>query len=440
MGVDQPVADVALRAVRAGDYEYVIARLDEWWGGRSMAPMLPRLFFEQFGPTTVIAADRATDTPVGFLCGFVSATDPTFAYIHFVGVDPSVRRSGLGRALYAWFFDRAVHLGCRRVGCVTSPANLGSRAFHASLGFAEVLVEGYDGTGEPRMSMSRPIGGVDAPPPPDPVEYAAANMMFWNAAAPAHEVSPDYAIERFVDDPAHLSDVVRFDLPRLGDVAGSRGVHLQCHLGTDTISLARLGATMTGLDLSDASLDGARRLARSAGAEIDFVQADTYDAVEVLGGDRFDLAYTGIGALNWLPDIGRWARVVADLLVPGGRLFIREGHPVLWSLADARPDGLLSIAHPYFEGHPIVLGEAGTYAESEIEVPFTWTVEFNHGLGEIIGALITAGMQITSIVEHDSIPWIALAGQMEPIGGGEYRLIDRPERLPHSYTLQATKR
>jgi ribosomal protein S18 acetylase RimI-like enzyme len=146
-----------LRSVAAGDYEYVIARVDAWWGGRQMAAMLPRLFFVHFDPTTIVAAEPASDRPIGFLCGFQSASDRTVAYIHFVGVDPADQGSGAGRAMYEWFFERAAELGCTAVECVTSPLNLGSRAFHAALGFTEVLVDDYDGRGESRMSMRRQL-------------------------------------------------------------------------------------------------------------------------------------------------------------------------------------------------------------------------------------------------------------------------------------------
>src|SRR4051794_13494408 len=178
-------------------------------------------------------------------------------------------------------------------------------------------------------------------------DYRTVNLANWNERAPAHAASPDYAVDRFVADPSHLSHVVRFDLPRLGDVAGLRGVHLQCHIGTDTLSLARLGATMTGLDFSPASLAQARRLAAAAGPPVDYVESDVYGAADALGAGAFDLVYTGVGALCWLPDIDRWARTVAALLHPGGRLFLREGHPVLWAVADPRPDGLLVLEHPY---------------------------------------------------------------------------------------------
>ncbi len=175
-------------------------------------------------------------------------------------------------------------------------------------------------------------------------------------AGPAHAKSPDYAVASFLEDPEFISHVVRFDLPLLGDVLGKRGVHLQCHIGTDTISLARLGARMSGLDFSLPALEEARRLAAATGADIAFVQADLYDAVDALGRDQFDLVYTGIGALCWLPDIDRWASVVGQLLMPGGRLFLREGHPMLWTLEDVRADGLLVVEHPYFDARTLSYG------------------------------------------------------------------------------------
>src|SRR5947209_4185010 len=180
-------------------------------------------------------------------------------------------------------------------------------------------------------------------------DYRTLNRGHWDERAPAHAGAPEYAVERFIEDPAFLSHVVRFDLPLLGPVTGARGVHLQCHIGTDTLSLARLGAKMSGLDFSAASLAQARRLAAAASTDIEYVQADLYDAVAALGAERFDLVYTGVGALCWLPDIDRWAAVIAQLLVPGGRLFMREGHPMLWALDEARKDGLVVVEYPYFE-------------------------------------------------------------------------------------------
>jgi SAM-dependent methyltransferase len=271
--------------------------------------------------------------------------------------------------------------------------------------------------------------------------YADFNRANWDERAPAHAASPDYAFDRFVADPSFLSAVIRFDLPRLGEVAGLRGVHLQCHVGTDTISLARLGARMTGLDLSPASLEQARRLNERTGAGVQFVEAELYDAVSVLGAGRFDLVYTGIGALCWLPSVSRWANVVSELLVPGGRLFIREGHPVLWSLDDERDDDLLAVEYPYFEREkPTVAEHSGTYVATDVSFVENVTHQWNHGLGEIVTALMQSGMALTMLEEHDSAPWDAFSGQSEVIAPREWRLADRPWRIPQTYTLQAVKR
>jgi SAM-dependent methyltransferase len=272
-------------------------------------------------------------------------------------------------------------------------------------------------------------------------DYRVLNKASWDERAPAHAASVDYAVERFVADPGFLSDVVRFDLPLLGDVSGLRGVHLQCHIGTDTISLSRLGARMTGLDFSAAALEQARALVARTRDEVDFVEADVYDAVDVLGAASYDLVFTGIGALCWLPSIERWAATVAGLLRPGGRLFIREGHPVLWSIDEGRTDAL-AIGHNYFEqAEPMVWTEGGTYVETDAEFVHNTTHEWNRGLGEIVTALLGSGMELTGLAEHDSVPWLALPGQMTRTPDGkEWRLADRPERLPASYTLQAVKR
>jgi SAM-dependent methyltransferase len=269
-------------------------------------------------------------------------------------------------------------------------------------------------------------------------DYVAINRANWDERAPAHANSADYGFDRFVNDSEHLSDVVRFDQPRLGDLTGLRGVHLQCHIGTDTVSLARLGARMSGLDFSPAALREARRLAASVGSAIDFRQAEVYDAVDVFGPAVFDLVYTGIGALCWLPDSARWARVVAELLRPGGRLFIREGHPMLWSLDETSNQP--SLGYPYFETvEPVIFDEPGTYVETETVFTTGVTHSWNHGLGEIITGLLAAGMRLTSLTEHDSVPWQALPGHMIVDDTGEWRLADRPERLAASYTLQAIK-
>ena len=277
--------------------------------------------------------------------------------------------------------------------------------------------------------MSASVSGED--------DYRRLNRANWDERVPIHVGSPDYDAARF-DAPDFLSKVVRFDQPRLGDLHGLRGIHLQCHIGTDTVSLARLGASMTGLDFSPPALAAARTLAARAGAEVTFLEGDVYAAVALAGVAAYDLVYTGIGALCWLPDVRRWAQVVADLLAPGGRLFIREGHPVLWSVDETRTDALV-IGYPYFEQvEPMVITEEFSYVESDVALTSTTTHEWNHGLGEIVGAVLDAGLVLSGLVEHQSVPWEALPGRMEPVGE-EFQLAEHRERLPLTYTLQAVK-
>lgn len=230
------------------------------------------------------------------------------------------------------------------------------------------------------------------------------NRASWDERAPLHAASNDYEVERLIRQPEHLSETVRFDLPLLGNIDGLNAVHLQCHIGTDTLSLARLGAKVCGLDYSTASLAEARVLAERCAAPIAYVEADVYAADKVLPAGTFDLVYTGIGALCWLPRIEPWARTVAALLKPGGRLFLRDGHPMLMAVNEDHQDRL-QLEYPYFEHEePTVWHNDQTYVETEQRLSHTETHEWNHGLGEVISALLAHGLQLTALVEHQSIP------------------------------------
>lgn len=271
-------------------------------------------------------------------------------------------------------------------------------------------------------------------------DHLEINRRHWDERAPAHFRSPDYGVARFQSDPHYLSRVVRFDLPRLGDLSGLDVVHLQCHIGTDTVSLARLGARATGLDFSESSIAHARDLSRTSGTPAEFVVGDVHDAARILGEHRFDVVFTGIGALCWLPDIAAWSGVVADLLRPGGQLFLREGHPMLWALDESVTDRVV-VGYPYFEtSEPLLFDEPGTYVSVDTELAETTSASWNHALGETVTALLDRNFTITGLQEHDSVPWDALPGQMARDEHGEYRLQDHPERLAASYTLQAQLR
>jgi SAM-dependent methyltransferase len=266
------------------------------------------------------------------------------------------------------------------------------------------------------------------------------NYENWEDRVPIHAASQTYDLAGLASDPERVTGVIARDRFRLPDLSGRDVVHLQCHIGTDTLSLARLGArSVTGYDFSPSALAVARNLAHDAGVDITYIEGELYDAPELLGRRRFDVVYTGTGALGWLPDIRGWARVVSGLMRPGGILHLHEGHPVLWSLDD-RDDELLAIEYPYFEtAEPIAIDEgARTYTDGDTSsMTHTETREWNHGLGEIVQAIIDAGLTLTMLEELTYCDWLALPSVMEIGKDNAAVLRDRPERLPLTYTLQA---
>jgi SAM-dependent methyltransferase len=265
-------------------------------------------------------------------------------------------------------------------------------------------------------------------------EYRAANFRNWESRVPVHAASQTYDLSGLAADPHALSGVVAFDSPWLGDLHGLDAVHLQCHIGTDTVSLARLGARVTGVDFSPGALAVARDLASACAVEACFVESELYAVPDVLRAD-FDLVYTGVGALCWLPDISGWARVVAGLLRPGGRLYLRDAHPMLMTMEWGREDELLVVAEPYFEGKAEGWESAQTYTDGpDVDSPemFQW----HHGLGEIVQAVIEAGLSVTALREQAECEWQALSWMVEA-GAGRYRLPEGAERLPLMFTLEA---
>ena len=269
--------------------------------------------------------------------------------------------------------------------------------------------------------------------------YFEANRANWDDRVAIHVDSERYDVPGFL---AGATTLDREDTVALGDVAGKTLLHLQCHFGMDTLSWARRGARVTGLDFSSKAIAAARDLAASAGIEARFVEANVYDAVEALGGEQFDFVFTGVGVLCWLPDVRGWANTVAALLKPGGTFYIREFHPVLWSLDDEDPEGRLLIRHPYFEvAEPLSWDEDESYTDNPADrrLEHTRSYEWNHGLGEIVTALIDAGLTIEYLREFDwcdsrLLPWFV---EIEP---GRWALPEGRARLALAYAIRATKR
>ncbi|MGB3736642.1 MAG: class I SAM-dependent methyltransferase [Ilumatobacter sp.] len=248
--------------------------------------------------------------------------------------------------------------------------------------------------------------------------FIEQNRLNWDDRAGLHaQPTTGYRLDRFRDDRSLLSGVVDFDRRYLGDLTGLSVLHLQCHIGTDTLSLARLGARVTGLDQSGTSLDSARALFESVDTPGRFVQSNVYDAVDALDGEQFDLVYTGVGSLNWLPDIARWGQVVGAFMRPGGHFYIREGHPMAYAIDDGDdvPAGTLRLKYPYFETiEPLTFDDPNTYVDTAGEqLTHSRSHEWNHGIGEVFMALTNAGLRVTTLDEHRFLDWRMIPQQVE---------------------------
>ncbi len=264
-------------------------------------------------------------------------------------------------------------------------------------------------------------------------DWRRINRAHWDERVPIHLRSALYDVASFK---AGRSSVRSDQIRDLAPVTGKRLVHLQCHFGLDTLSWARLGAEVTGLDFSAPAVAAARALAAEIGVPARFIEADVYDAPAVLT-ETFDIVYTGIGALMWLPDIARWAKVVARLLRPGGELYLVEFHPTEWVLSDSDPR---VIQFDYFtpaEGLAQV-DPPGSYADRGAHTSANETRQWNHGLGAVVTALIRAGLTITELRESDREVlqrWPVL----EPAADRTWRMPAHLPSLPLMYTLRARR-
>ncbi len=269
-------------------------------------------------------------------------------------------------------------------------------------------------------------------------KFRKANLDSWNERAEIHASSDFYDIAKFVEDPNHLSTTVEFDLTELGDVTGKTLLHLQCHIGTDTISMARLGNSVTGVDFSEASIEVARKLSKDCGTPARFEIAELYDTPNAIN-EQFDIVYTGTGALVWLPDIKGWAEVVSKMLKPGGMFYVRDSHPMAHAVDDEREDTQLVLKYPYFETKEGSRFENDvTYTDGPGLSKKTINYEWSHGLGEIVTSLIESGLRIDFLHEHQFAEYHAFPACIGN-GRGNWRFEEHPERLPLMFSIKATK-
>ncbi|WP_435367550.1 class I SAM-dependent methyltransferase [Glycomyces tritici] len=265
--------------------------------------------------------------------------------------------------------------------------------------------------------------------------WIAANRAMWDERVPLHAASALYDQEGFR---AGRDEIRDFEAAEVGDVTGKRLLHLQCHMGQDTLSWARRGAaSVVGLDFSEPAIVVARGLAADIGLadRAAFVVSDVYEAPAAVPDEDYDIVYTGIGALYWLPDIERWAETAASLVAPGGFLYLAEFHPFLnvfgWeSVTEAKED--------YFRSEPLVTDEPGSYVEIEAETIDNLSYARIHTLGDIVSAICAAGLRLEFLHEHG----VTVFQQFPELVRGDdgyFRLPKGRPQLPLMYSLKASR-
>ncbi|MGI5481589.1 class I SAM-dependent methyltransferase [Streptomyces lavendofoliae] len=269
-----------------------------------------------------------------------------------------------------------------------------------------------------------------------PADWRETNRSRWDERVPIHAASDFYGLDAFRAGKDVLRD---FEVAEVGDVTGRSLLHLQCHIGLDTLSWARRGASrVVGLDFSEPAVDVARSLAGDLGLTPEraaFVAADVYDAAEAVPDTAYDIVYTGCGALNWLPDLTRWAETAASLVAPGGFLYLAEFHP----LTDVLDDETGSrVVHDYFAADAWLDETPGTYADFEAPTVHNRSVEWQHPVGAVVSALAATGLRVEFLHEHDASLFARFATLIRH-EDGYYRFPPQRARVPLMYSLKATR-
>ncbi|AZA76848.1 class I SAM-dependent methyltransferase [Chryseobacterium sp. G0186] len=260
--------------------------------------------------------------------------------------------------------------------------------------------------------------------------YLEINRNSWNNRTETHLQSEFYDLEGFLNGKSSLNDI---ELNLLGNLQGKSVLHLQCHFGQDTISISKLGAKATGVDLSDKAIESAKKLAIDTESNANFICCDIYDLPNHLD-QQFDIVFTSYGTIGWLPDLDKWANVVSQFLKPNGQFIFVEFHPVVWMF----DDNFETVGYRYFNSGAIVETENGTYADRNAEITQSY-VTWNHGLSEVVNSLIKNGLEINSLDEFDYSPYNCFNKTIE-FEPKKYRIEHLDNKIPMVYSITATKK
>lgn len=259
-------------------------------------------------------------------------------------------------------------------------------------------------------------------------EYFAINKHLWNEKTKIHIESDFYEMKKFLGGKNSLKPI---ELELLGNIEGKKILHLQCHFGQDTLSLARMGAQVTGLDISNVSIDKARELNNQLGLDAEFVCCDVYSAKEFIQ-EKFDIVFTSYGTIGWLPDMDKWADIVTHFMKPNGKFIFVEIHPTVW-MYDA---DFKELMFSYFNVETIAEMSPGTYADQEADIALQ-EIGWNHPLSEVFSALMKKGLMLNHFEEFDYSPHNCFKGMTER-APGEFVVTRWGNKLPMTYSLVMT--
>jgi ubiquinone/menaquinone biosynthesis C-methylase UbiE len=259
--------------------------------------------------------------------------------------------------------------------------------------------------------------------------YFEANKEGWNKRTAVHKNSDFYDVSSFKAGKSSLKPV---EVKELGDVRGKSLLHLQCHFGLDTLSLAREGAQVTGIDISDKAIDYANELSKELNIPAEFICCNLYELEGYLD-KSFDIVFTSYGVVGWLPDLDKWASIISHFLKPGGIFYMVEFHPVVWMM----DDDFKYIKYPYHNRSTIVEKQSGTYTDRNADIQYE-EYSWNHSLSEVINSLINHKLQIKFLNEFSFSSWNCFNNLVQG-EDGYWRVRGLENKIPMMYSINAVK-
>jgi len=262
-------------------------------------------------------------------------------------------------------------------------------------------------------------------------EYFNANQQLWNQRTMVHKDSSFYNLKGFKAGENVLTPI---ELNELGDVSGKKMLHLQCHFGMDSLNWARLGAIVTGVDLSDVAIKEAKQLTNELEMQATFICSNVYDLKNHLH-EKFDIVFTSYGTIGWLPDLDKWASIIAHYLKPGGIFYIAEFHPVVWMF----DDDFSHIKYFYDNREVIVMENEPTYTDNPDQIKISGKeYSWNHSISEVVNALINAGIRVTGLNEYMYSPYPNFSNSVET-EKGKWHIKGMEGKIPMVYTIRGVR-